>query len=297
VRRNDDNWTAYAIGKYLYRLMDVIKSSLQLIEYTVTNQFTAKWVESKIGMYPALPIVDGAAYGKSDASRPDAMFLDTPEGWILNEDVYQAAPKTVEVLHLQGNSPENQSFENLTFREDSDYPDWYIKHLQDVRSGNYPSNGDSPTPSVGYEDHCADQTVYTSFDYGTANTGIFDFCKGGLDLTVPSAPLWNTYDHTGMKLHLGIQWSVRSGAQEGCNAYQNSDHIDENTCVTQFLATMNRCNKETISKKYGQHPMTWNSPGGCVDFWLVGHGADWDCDSGDLDNDPAECVNGKRKGQ
>lgn len=34
---------------------------------------------------------------------------------------------------------------------------------------------------------------------------------------------------------------------------------------------MNRCNKDTVEKKYGQYPMTWNSPGGCVDFWLIGH--------------------------
>jgi hypothetical protein len=292
VRRNDDNWTAYSTGKYFYRLMEVTTSSLSLIESSVANNLTAKWVESKIGIYPALPIVDGTAYDKSDTSTPDAMFKNTPEGWIMNEEVYQSAPKTIEVLHFQGDSPANQ-----TFREDQDYPDWYINHLQDLRSGNYPSNGDSSNPSVGYEDHCADHTAYTSFDYGIANTDILDFCKGGVDLIVPSAPLWNTYDHTGMKLHLGIQWSVRLGSQEGCNAYQKSDHIDENTCVTQFLAAMNRCDKGTISKKYGQHPMTWNSPGGCVDFWLVGHGADWTCDYGDLTQDLPECVNGKRKGQ
>jgi hypothetical protein len=162
--------------------------------------------------------------------------------------------------------------------------------------GDEPSQPSStPQPGLDYEDHCADTSVVTSFDYGTANADINDFCKGGLDLLVPSAPLWYTYAHTDthMKLHLGIQWTQRENGQDGCNPYQNSDHMDENVCVEQFLAAMNRCNKDTVDKKYGQSPMTWNSPGGCVDFWLVGHGEDWDCDN--LDDKPEECE-GKKKG-
>jgi hypothetical protein len=70
---------------------------------------------------------------------------------------------------------------------------------------------------------------------------------------------------------------------------------DEATCITQFLAAMNRCDQDTLTKKYGQHPMTGNSSGGCVDFWLVGHDAGWSCGDGDLD--PPECLSGARKGQ
>ena len=73
-----------------------------------------------------------------------------------------------------------------------------------------------------------------------------------------------------------------------------SDHIDEKVCVEQFLAAMNRCNKDTITKKYGNYPMTWNSPGGCVDFWLIGHNLDWTCDN--LGVVPDECKEGKKKG-
>jgi hypothetical protein len=62
--------------------------------------------------------------------------------------------------------------------------------------------------------------------------------------------------------------------------------------VAQFLAAMNRCNKDTITKKYGQYPMTWNGPEGCVDFWLVGHHEDWEC--GGDDGDAVECT-GKRR--
>jgi hypothetical protein len=150
---------------------------------------------------------------------------------------------------------------------------------------------------VEYEDRCADSTVFTSFDYTTASNDINDFCKGGVNLLPIAEPIWNTYDHKDkeMSLHLAIQWTQRDGDQDGCNPYQNSDHISEKDCIEQFLAAMNRCNKDTVEKKYGQYPMTWNSPGGCVDLWLIGHeGLDkWNCDK--PYNESEECQ-GKRKG-
>jgi hypothetical protein len=56
---------------------------------------------------------------------------------------------------------------------------------------------------------------------------------------------------------------------------------------------IDRWYKDTVVKKYGQYPMTCNAPGGCVEFWMVGHAPDWTCE--DLKVDPVECT-GKRKG-
>jgi hypothetical protein len=42
-----------------------------------------------------------------------------------------------------------------------------------------------------------------------------------------------------MKLQIAIQWSQRAQGQEGYNAFQNSNYIDENTCIEQFLTAMN----------------------------------------------------------
>jgi hypothetical protein len=222
-------------------------------------------------------------------------LLDSQDGWKLNFDAW-SQDRLVGPNNGLGQDKDRTSFRDLTFRKDSDYPEWYIKQLEDLRKGIFPGEP-APSPSVTYEDRCADPTKFTQFDYKRADTDIRDFCKGGVELAVPTAPLWQTYDHTkddiNMKLQIAIQWSQRAQGQEGCNAFQTSDHIDENTCIEQFLTAMDRCNKETISNKYGQLPMTWNSPGGCVDFWLVGHGTDWSCD--DLKDKPTECE-GRRKG-
>jgi hypothetical protein len=134
----------------------------------------------------------------------------TSDGGILNDDVFKRDNNFDLGIYASSNGlRSNSSLEDLTFRPDSDYPDWYIEHLKKVRNGTYGSENEPSTPaqSVDYEDHCADQTVYTSFDYEHANTNILDFCKGGADLLVSAAPLWNTYDHThdlGIALHLGI---------------------------------------------------------------------------------------------
>jgi hypothetical protein len=187
--------------------------------------------------------------------------------------------------------------------------------IKGERSWDFKDNAPAPPPASSkpeYQDHCADTTKYAKFDYGRAEKDIQDFCKGGMvrvprlrynprssshddswrldrtrmvlfadtlqELTLPAAPLWNTYDHTkddiNMKLQIAIQWSA--SGQDGCNAY-NGSHVDENVCVDKFLAAMNRCNTDTIENKYGQYPMTWSGPSGCVDFWLVGHGPDWAC--------------------
>lgn len=178
----------------------------------------------------------------------------------------------------------------------SDCPERYSKRLQDLRDGIFLEDSSS-SPSVEYEDRCVDTSRISHSDYGRADADIKDFCKGGVDLSVPSAPIWRTNDHTkadiNMNLQIAVQWSVRPEGQDGCNAYQDSNHLGEKTCIEQFLAAVNRCNKETITQKLGQAPMAWNSPNGCVDFWLVGHGPEWSCN--DLKVKSPECE-GAQKG-
>jgi hypothetical protein len=78
-----------------------------------------------------------------------------------------------------------------------------------------------------------------------------------------------------------VQWS-QSG-QDGCKTQSGelSNRLTIEDCKAGFIANINNCNTDTISKKYGSNPMTWNMGLGCVDFYVGGHGDDWDCPNND----------------
>jgi hypothetical protein len=46
-------------------------------------------------------------------------------------------------------------------------------------------------------------------------------------------------------------------------------------------------NTDTQDNKYGQKPLVWNSPNGCVDFEIYGDSEDWECGLGHL---PLQCL-------
>ncbi|KAF1994290.1 hypothetical protein P154DRAFT_539735 [Amniculicola lignicola CBS 123094] len=160
----------------------------------------------------------------------------------------------------------------------------YIPHLHNLPKYRYIYN-------VGKYGGPKGQSSTSSYELRMGYQEVIPIpAMGGLDLLIPAAPVWNTDNHTDiqMKLHLGIQWTQREGGRDGCNKYQNSDHINEHIYIEQFLAALNRCNKEGIEKKYRQYPIAWNSLGSCIDFWLVGHGDDWTCDG--LGGQSKECM-------
>jgi hypothetical protein len=137
-----------------------------------------------------------------------------------------------------------------------------------------------PEPSVeprpNFTDNCNDATVFTSFSYGEADKAIKNFCYNVVEIGIQ--PTWKTYKKDGLHLHLAMGWS-QSG-QDGCHPIPPEDlnnNLPISDCESQFLANVNRCNTDTIEKKFGSNPMVWNSDQGCIDFYIAGHGDDWDC--------------------
>src|SRR2546430_1006493 len=62
VRQNDDNWSAYALAKY---------------------------IQDKVGVYPILPLADGHVYG-DDAEKPKALFLIKGDQTLVNQEIYNS---------------------------------------------------------------------------------------------------------------------------------------------------------------------------------------------------------------
>lgn len=192
---------------------------------------------------------------------------------------------------------------------DEDDEKLYSSMRSFMNDGSDGTSTEDPTPSQTAEpsqtpdpgkpeltDNCADTTVYAAFDYATANSDIKNFCKDGVELMIPAMPIWDTFDHSdkNFKLQLAVQWA--SEGQDGCNRPEGNlwTTISQQDCEKQFMNAMNRCNTENdLSHKYGNYPMIWNGPQGCIDIWLVGHGTDWSCD--DLGSKSHECT-GKKKG-
>jgi hypothetical protein len=59
-----------------------------------------------------------------------------------------------------------------------------------------PTPPELPAPNKPeFQDYCADTNLYQAFDYGRAEQDIGHFCEGGVDLLLPAAPIWNTYEH------------------------------------------------------------------------------------------------------
>ncbi|KAF2745100.1 hypothetical protein M011DRAFT_495836 [Sporormia fimetaria CBS 119925] len=82
-----------------------------------------------------------AKYNKSKVG-PQALFRITGDQTLVNEDVYNRDTLASDSLPA---SPDRQSYtvDGSTFRPDSDYPEWYIKALQNARNGDL----DDGTPS------------------------------------------------------------------------------------------------------------------------------------------------------
>lgn len=123
VRQNDDNWSAYALAKY---------------------------IQDKVGVYPILPLADGHVYD-DNAEKPKALFLIKGDQTLINQDIYNSDTLATDSLmdRLDGGS---YTVDDFTFRPDSDYPEWYIKALQKARSGDLDGSTTPPpelTPKPG----------------------------------------------------------------------------------------------------------------------------------------------------
>ncbi|KAJ3549351.1 hypothetical protein NM208_g546 [Fusarium decemcellulare] len=148
-----------------------------------------------------------------------------------------------------------------------------------------------PEPVPDEVNNCADSTVYTKFSLGQAEEAISDFCGHNIELPKAAQPVYKTYKMDGVTLQLITQWSQQG--QDGCNKAEDGGYhpeLSQSDCEAKFNSAVNNCNTDTTSEKYGQKPYVWNSPNGCVDFYIYGDGEDWDCEG--LGVVPVQCQTG-----
>ena len=115
VRQNDDNWSAYALAKY---------------------------IQDKVGVYPILPLADGHVYG-DNAEKPEALFLIEGDQTLVNQDIYDSDTLASDSL-MEKFDGEVCAVDDFTFRPVSDYPQCYIEALQKARSGDLDGTGGAP---------------------------------------------------------------------------------------------------------------------------------------------------------
>ncbi|KAF1994058.1 hypothetical protein P154DRAFT_586974 [Amniculicola lignicola CBS 123094] len=117
VRQNDDNWSAYALAKY---------------------------IQDEVGIYPILPLADGHV-SNDNAEKPKALFLIKGDQTLVNQEIYNSDTLAIGPL-MERLDGEAYTVDDITFRPDSDYPEWYIKALQTARSGDL--DGSTTPPSA-----------------------------------------------------------------------------------------------------------------------------------------------------
>ncbi|KAF1978355.1 hypothetical protein BU23DRAFT_563968 [Bimuria novae-zelandiae CBS 107.79] len=113
VRQNYDNWTAYAMAKY---------------------------IQDKVGVYPILPLTDAHVYD-DNAKKPKALFLTKGDQTLVNQEIYNDTLANGPLLEKLNS--ESYTVGDFTFRPDSDYPQWYIEALRKARSGDLDGTRDA----------------------------------------------------------------------------------------------------------------------------------------------------------
>ncbi|KAF2271694.1 uncharacterized protein EI97DRAFT_349320, partial [Westerdykella ornata] len=116
VRRNDDNWAAYAT----------------------------------VGVYPVLPLADDHAYVSGTDDIPNTLFLIDGGNYTINSEVYDRDTLSNQLDHLSSEN-EQTVVEDTTFRPASDYPEWYTRRIQEARGGELEDTPDENTPAPGPE--------------------------------------------------------------------------------------------------------------------------------------------------
>jgi hypothetical protein len=125
VRRSDDNWTAYALAKY---------------------------VQAKLGFYPILPLADDEAWFENK-EKPKALFLTLSKTGktVVNLDLYNsdtlATNVTIDWVTDSINSV-NNTIDEWTIQAKG-YPDFYNDRLKKARAGDYDGTASTtqPTPT------------------------------------------------------------------------------------------------------------------------------------------------------
>ncbi|KAK7431852.1 hypothetical protein QQZ08_001470 [Neonectria magnoliae] len=152
-----------------------------------------------------------------------------------------------------------------------------------------------PEPTAPAEvNNCADSTVYTKFSLSQAEDAISDFCSHEIVLPKAAQPVFKTYKMDGVTLQLITQWSTTG--QKGCNESPDGGYhpeMSQSDCEARFTGAVNNCNTDSTDDKYGQRPYVWNSPNGCIDFWIYGDGEDFDCEG--LGTIPVPCMDAGQK--
>ncbi|KAF7554414.1 hypothetical protein G7Z17_g2935 [Cylindrodendrum hubeiense] len=131
-----------------------------------------------------------------------------------------------------------------------------------------------------YTDECADPSIlnHTSFTLAQAQEAITDFCSHTIDLGTAYDYVSKMYKTDGVTLMLSTRWD-NTDWDGKCTVADKSlaSTVAQSDCETQFLAAVNDCNTDTVLSKYGVSLRVWNSGIGCIDFFINGLPADYEC--------------------
>jgi hypothetical protein len=166
-----------------------------------------------------------------------------------------------------------------------------------AQTSNAPAPKPTPNPNLKYEEHCTEGSQYRMFDRHETDDAINNFCKGGIDVGIGAdGYIYKTYkffatrnQKEDVNLHFAVGWASQRknlvSQQDGCNGYNGNNTIGERDCINQFTYARDSCkiNQNSANDKWGQDPLMWNSPAGCVEFFLAAFptkmddGQDWNC--------------------
>jgi hypothetical protein len=143
-------------------------------------------------------------------------------------------------------------------------PSWDDAGTQPSSSSSSASPSPSPTAKPTVTNSCTDPDGHASFSLDEATQAINTFCSA--DRNVDS-PLVGGSTVDGIDIQMVMKKSSGS-TFAGCPSFQSGYVVSADDCKLYFLSAVNNCNTDTTSAKYGQMPLTWNSPGGCIDFMI-----------------------------
>lgn len=114
---------------------------------------------------------------------------------------------------------------------------------------------------------CTDPTQYKPFTVANADVATSVFCKDTIDIT-NVLQTWNVITTGG---DLIVFWLGFANDQSGCYAPVSRDNnLSPDSCTKWFRSAYNNCDLDTTDAKHGSRPLVWNSPNGCIEFWIYG---------------------------
>lgn len=167
-----------------------------------------------------------------------------------------------------------------TCMETTDGSSWFTGQATiDTQCGNYSieavplpdttTTAAQPTATLRPEKQvtCSDPDVYKAFTLANADAATDYYCQNTIDISDPA----KTYNIIERGNDYIIYYLTFAEDQSGCHVPETRDsNLSPEDCTTYFRSAYNECDRGTTEAKHGSRPLVWNSPNGCIEFWIYG---------------------------